>query len=275
MIVLDGWGVAVPSHANAITSARTPQFDSLVSRYPVFTLQASGEATGLPWSEVGNSEVGHMSIGAGRIVYQDLSRINASIEDASFFGNAPFNSAIEHVREHDSTLHIIGMISSGGVHSHIDHLFALLELCRQRAVPHVMIHAILDGRDTPYASGKEFVQKVQDRCAPLSDARIGSISGRFYAMDRDNHWDRIEKAYQAIVGDSTAPVAHPIDAVEASYQEKVWDEEFVPTAICNPDGSSRRQVNVNDACIFSNIRADRARQLTHCFVDSSSRNSKE
>lgn len=268
LIVLDGWGVALPSQANAITTARTPNFDSFVSRYPTFTLQASGEATGLPWSEVGNSEVGHMSIGAGRIVYQELSRINNAISDGSFSTNPALHEAIEHARKTAGTLHLIGMISSGGVHSHIDHIFALLELCRQQKVAKIAIHGILDGRDTPFASGKEFLEKVIAATRDLPHCVIGSLSGRFWAMDRDNHWDRIEKAYHAMTGDPASPTdTDPIHAVETSYQSRVWDEEFAPVAIVSKTGECAGAISSGDACIFFNIRADRARQLTHCFVE--------
>lgn len=268
LIVLDGWGVALPSQANAITTARTPNFDSFVSRYPTFTLQASGEATGLPWSEVGNSEVGHMSIGAGRIVYQELSRINNAISDGSFSSNRAFLEAIEHVRLTFGTLHLIGMVSSGGVHSHIDHLSALLEVCRRENVSNIVIHAILDGRDTPFASGKEFIEKVIMASHALPHCVIGSLSGRFWAMDRDNHWDRIEKAYRAMTGDQASQTdTDPIHAVETSYQSRVWDEEFVPVTIVSKTGEPVGAISSGNACIFFNIRADRARQLTHCFVE--------
>lgn len=269
LIVLDGWGVAIPSQANAITLAHTPNFDSFVSRFPTFTLQASGEATGLPWGEVGNSEVGHMSIGAGRIVYQELSRINAAISSGAFFKNEQFLAAIEHVKKNASTLHCIGMVSSGGVHSHIEHLYALLELFHTSAVPSVAIHAILDGRDTPYASGRDFISRLKEKIAGMSSTQIASIGGRWWGMDRDNHWDRIEKAYRAIVdGESDDSFSDAAAAIENSYGEKIYDEELVPQTITR-DGKPIAPIRDNDAIIFFNIRADRARQLLHSIIDPS------
>ncbi|MDO8490017.1 MAG: 2,3-bisphosphoglycerate-independent phosphoglycerate mutase [bacterium] len=261
LIVLDGWGVAIPSQANAITQAKTPNFDSFVARFPTVTLQASGEATGLPWGEVGNSEVGHMSIGAGRIVYQELSRINNAISSGTFFSNEAFLAAIEHVKKNNSTLHCISMVSSGGVHSHIDHLYALLELLHTKAVPSVAIHVFLDGRDTPYASGLGFVQRLKEKILGMAGTEIASIGGRYYGMDRDNHWDREEKAYRAIVeGVSEQTATDPCAAIEQSYAQKIYDEEFVPQVITK-DGKAVAQIRDNDAVIFLNIRADRARQL--------------
>lgn len=266
MIVCDGWGVAIPSQANAITQAKTPNFDSYVSRYPTATLQASGEATGLPWGEVGNSEVGHMSIGAGRIVFQELSRINATIENKNFFSNPVFLQACSHVKKTNGTLHLLGMVSSGGVHSHSDHLYALIELARKQKVSRLAIHVILDGRDTSYASGQAVISQLTEF---LQDGEyIASLTGRFFAMDRDNHWDRIEKAYHAFVA-TKGVAATAIDAVQAigdSYERSVYDEEFLPTIIVDEKGIPVSPMMDGDAVIFFNIRADRARQLTRSFV---------
>lgn len=267
LMVLDGWGIAAPTRANAITAARTPFFNSLVDRYPTAVLQASGEAAGLPWSEVGNSEVGHMSIGAGRIVYQDLSRINKSIADRSFFSNGALISALDHVRTQSSALHIVGMVSTSGVHSHIEHLFALCELAVSAALPRVYLHLFLDGRDAPYASGLSFIRSTQERIAntPIT---IASLSGRRYAMDRDNHWDRTEQAYRTITeGNAEQRARDPGKAVEQSYAQGVYDEEFAPTVIVDDEGPLG-MVRDHDALIFFNIRADRTRQLTRCFLDS-------
>lgn len=266
LIVLDGWGVAVPSQANGITQAKTPFFDSLVSRYPTATLQASGEATGLPWGEVGNSEVGHMSIGAGRIVFQELTRINAAISSKEFFLNPVFLEAIAHTQKTGGTLHLMGLTSSGGVHSHSDHLMALVELAKEKKVPKIRIHAILDGRDTSYASGKDIVEQLM-ALLPSESACIASISGRFYAMDRDHHWDRIEKAYRVLVaGDGCAKATDVLAAIDASYQQSIFDEEFAPIAITDAAGIPVGALGDGDAVIFFNIRADRARQLTQCFL---------
>ncbi|MDO8571638.1 MAG: 2,3-bisphosphoglycerate-independent phosphoglycerate mutase, partial [bacterium] len=267
LIILDGWGVAIPSQANGITQAKTPFFDSLVTTYPTVTLQASGEATGLPWGEVGNSEVGHMSIGAGRIVYQELSRITQAISNKTFFSNEVLLEAIGRAQKPGKALHLIGMASSGGVHSHIEHLSALLELSAKQGVSRIYIHAILDGRDTPYASGLHFIQSLQEK-AKNTGAAIASISGRFYAMDRDNHWDREEKAYRAMAEGLSEKIADdPVQALEQSYADKIYDEEFPPTVITSK-GKPIAKIQEGDAVIFFNIRADRARQLTRLFVDS-------
>lgn len=268
LIVLDGWGVALPSQANAITQAKTPAYQRFIQQYPTVTLQASGEATGLPWSEVGNSEVGHMSIGAGRIVFQELSRINNAISTGAFFSNTAFKQAALHVQKSKGTLHILGMASSGGVHSHIEHFFALLEFCTMNNVENIAIHIILDGRDTPYAQGLQFVKAVEEKTSACK-AKIASVSGRFYAMDRDNHWDREEKAYRAIAeGISDHQCDSAQDALQQSYDEKIYDEEFIPTVITNK-GAPIATMKDGDALIFYNIRADRARQITRALVDPS------
>ncbi|MBI4239993.1 2,3-bisphosphoglycerate-independent phosphoglycerate mutase [Candidatus Uhrbacteria bacterium] len=267
LVVLDGWGVAIPSQANGITQANTPAFDSFVATYPTVTLQASGEATGLPWGEVGNSEVGHMSIGAGRIVLQELSRIGQTIANRSFFSNNVFLQAVDHVQKTDGTLHLMGLLSPGGIHSHSDHLNALLELSREKEVHKVAIHAILDGRDVPYASATQYIASLREKLLG-TNASLATLSGRFYAMDRDNHWDRIEKAYRAMVhGESDRLADDPLAAIKASYEAEVYDEQLYPTVITE-EGAPRSTIKDGDAVIFFNIRADRARQLTHAFVKS-------
>jgi 2,3-bisphosphoglycerate-independent phosphoglycerate mutase len=251
LIVLDGWGVAVP----------------LVARYPTVTLQASGEATGLPWGEVGNSEVGHMSIGAGRIVSQELSRINSAISSKVFFENAALLGAIDHVRKTGGVLHIAGLVSPGGVHSHIDHLIALMELVKKEQVSGTRLHLYLDGRDVPYASAKDILTPFYELAHTDPTIRIASLSGRFYAMDRNNHWDRIEKAYRAMTrGDDTPTAQEPQKAIEDSYSSSIYDEEFVPTLFTDSDGTPLGGVSDGDALILFNIRADRARQITHAFT---------
>lgn len=232
LIILDGWGAAPASKSNAISLAKTPCFNNLVKSYPATTLQASGEAVGLSWGEFGNSEVGHLNLGSGRLLYQNLPRIKKSISDGSFFENEKFLSAIEHCKKNKSQLHLLGLLSSGGVHSHIDHLFALLELCEREKFKNVVIHGFLDGRDMPYNSGIDFVKKTKEKCESLGVGRIATLSGRFYAMDRDNHWERIEATYRAMVdGQAPTDFDDPEDAVSASYEQKVYDEEFVPTTI--------------------------------------------
>ncbi|MBI4599608.1 2,3-bisphosphoglycerate-independent phosphoglycerate mutase [Candidatus Uhrbacteria bacterium] len=265
LIILDGWGIAPASRANAITEAKTPNFDGLVSTYPTAVLQASGEATGLPWGEAGNSEVGHMSIGAGRIVFQDLSRINASITDGSFFENEELCAAFVHAKKNASTVHCIGMVSASGVHSHIEHLFALIELATRKGCEKLVIHAFLDGRDTPFSSGAGYIEALNERMQQTPFA-IASLSGRQYAMDRDNHWDRTEKAYRALTSgtaERTAPDA--LLAIRNSYAQGTYDEEFVPTVITRADAPVGCVAN-NDALIFFNFRADRARQIVHAFA---------
>lgn len=265
LIVLDGWGVALPSQANAITQGTTPAFESFIANYPSMTLQASGEATGLPWNEVGNSEVGHMSIGAGRIIFQELSRINNAISTGHFFENDVFLQAVNHCKKNNSTLHFLGMASPGGVHSHIEHLFALIELAKKNAVEHLALHVILDGRDTPYAQGLSSVAMIEEKLAGTPYA-IATVSGRYYAMDRDHHWDRIQKAYRAIaLGESECVAEHAQSALQSSYDAKCYDEEFIPCVITKK-GNPRTHIQDGDAVIFYNIRADRARQLTQAFI---------
>lgn len=266
LLILDGWGVALPSHANAITQSSTPHFDEYVSQYPICTLQASGEAAGLPWGEVGNSEVGHMCIGAGRIVYQDLSRINAAISDGSFFTNDKILAACAQAKLHGSTLHLIGMVSPGGVHSHTDHLYALLEVAQAQGVSRIAIHAILDGRDTSYASAEHYISQLSEKISSFPNVWIASLAGRYYAMDRDNHWDRIEKVYRILTQGTDARIADsPLDAIRDSYARAVYDEEFEPTVI--PRGGAPTLLQDKDSVVFFNIRPDRMRQLVHVFAD--------
>ncbi|MEK7103385.1 MAG: 2,3-bisphosphoglycerate-independent phosphoglycerate mutase [Patescibacteria group bacterium] len=267
LLILDGFGIGTPSRANAISQATKPVFDRLIATYPTMTLQASGEATGLPWAEVGNSEVGHMNIGAGRIVYQELTRITNDILSGGFEKNEMMLAAMSHVKTYDSALHLIGMTSSGGVHSHIDHLFALLETAKSNDIKNVYIHVILDGRDTPRASGIEFIKKIIDKTENLGVGTIASISGRFYAMDRDNHWDRIENAYRAMVEGVGKQATDPISAVQASHDAGIYDEEFESVVLVSKKGVPLASLNDNDAVIMYNFRADRMRELSRAIVD--------
>lgn len=266
LVVLDGWGVAPPSHGNAITMAKTPFFTKMISNYFVTTLQASGLSVGLPWGESGNSEVGHLNLGAGKIIYQTLPRIDKSIEDEDFFNNEKFLEAIDHCRKNKSKLHLMGLLSSGGVHSSIEHLFALLELCRQQKFDQVFIHVFLDGRDTPHNSAEKFIKDLEKKCKELKVGKIATMSGRFYAMDRDNHWERIEKPYLAIVQGKGKLSGNPLEAIKNSYAENVFDEEFLPVVITEKNEPIARVEN-NDSLIFFNYRADRAREITKAFVD--------
>lgn len=266
LIICDGLGVASPSRGNAITLASKPNLDYFVRTYPVVTLQASGEVVGLPWREMGNSEVGHMNIGGGKVVYQNLPLINKAISDGAFFQNEQFLAALEHVKTNHSRLHLMGLVSDGGIHSSQNHLYALLELCQQQGVHDVYIHAFLDGRDTPRDAALHFIQQLQKKLQTLGFGRIATLAGRFWAMDRDNHWERIEVAYNAITqGKSEHRVDDPVQAIEASYQRQVFDEEFEPTVVTN-NGQPVATVQDNDAAIFFNFRSDRARQLTKAFI---------
>jgi len=261
LIVLDGWGVSQPYSGNAIAQSNTPFINSLIAEYPSMTLRASGEAVGLPWGEGGNSEVGHLNLGLGRILYQDLPRINKSIGDNSFYQNSALLKAVDHVRKNHSRLHLMGVVSNGCVHASIDHLHALLVFARENNIKDVFIHAILDGRDTPYNSGENFIKGIERSMDEYKVGKIATISGRFYIMDRNNNWDRTEKAYLAMTEELGNKASDPVEAIEQSYKKKIYDEEFIPTVI-NPEG----KVEDNDALIFFNYRPDRARQITKAFV---------
>ncbi|EKD89332.1 MAG: hypothetical protein ACD_34C00112G0001, partial [uncultured bacterium] len=267
LLVFDGFGISAPSRGNAVTLSYMPNFNQFLRQYPALTLQASGEVVGLPWGEMGNSEVGHMNIGGGKVVYQSLPFINKTISDGSFYANAAFLEALNHVKQNNSTLHLLGLVSDGGIHSSQNHLYALLELCQKQQIQRVAIHAFLDGRDTPHNAALHYIQQLQQRLQGLSFAKIASLAGRFWGMDRDNHWERIEASYNAItqgVAKFTASAA--VQAIETSYQRSVFDEELEPTVIVGADGKPVATVQDNDAVIFFNFRSDRARQMTKAFV---------
>lgn len=267
LLILDGWGVMPPSRGNAISLAATPNLDRLMQSYPVTTIQAAGEAVGLPWGEMGNSEVGHLNIGAGKIPYQDLPRITRSISDGSFFERPALLAVAEHVKRNASQLHLAGLVSSGGIHSFNEHLYALLEFCLKQQIRSVFIHAFLDGRDTPYNSAKNFLAKLERVMARGKIGAIATLAGRYWAMDRDRHWDRTEKAYRAMVeGRADATAALPSDAIAASYAKKIYDEEFVSTVIASSNGKPVAAVRDGDAVIFFNFRSDRMRQITKAFA---------
>jgi len=266
LIILDGWGVAAPSHGNAITLAKKPNFDGYLANYPAFTVQASGEAVGLSWGEMGNSEVGHLSLGAGFIIYQSLPRITRAISDGSFFTNPALTRACLHANEKGGDLHIMGLVSPGGVHSYNEHLYALVELAKNQRVKNLFVHVFLDGRDTPYNSGIKYVEQLQKKLKQMAYGEIATISGRFYAMDRDNHWERTEKAYRAIaLGESEKSYDDPLAAINESYKQSVYDEEFLPVVITK-DGKPKGIVKEGDSLIFFNFRADRAREIAKAFV---------
>lgn len=265
LIVLDGWGIAQPYSGNAISQANTPNLNDFIKRYPTLTLGAAGEAVGLPWGEAGNSEVGHLNLGLGRIFYQDLPRINKSINDKSFYSNKVLLSAFDQVKKNKSKLHLLGLVSNGGVHSSIEHLEALLDLAKKQKINQVYIHAILDGRDTPYNSGRQFIKDLEKNMTASGLGKIASLTGRFYAMDRDNHWDRIAKAYQAMTEGQGNFYQSADQAIKESYDKKIFDEEFAPTVITQKN-KPLAQVSPGDSLIFFNFRPDRARQLTKAFV---------
>ncbi|MEK7167915.1 MAG: 2,3-bisphosphoglycerate-independent phosphoglycerate mutase, partial [Patescibacteria group bacterium] len=266
LIILDGWGIAPASKGNALALAKTPFVNNLIKSYPAMTLRASGESVGLSWGEVGNSEVGHLNLGSGKLVYQNLPEINRSIADGPFFKNEKFLAAIHHAKKNRTALHLMGLASSGGVHSHIDHLLALLDLCEKEKFKNVYLHLFLDGRDMAYNSGADFVKKVEDKIKEIKLGRIATISGRFYALDRDNHWERVALAYKAMTqGEAEHKSGDPLEAVEDSYAKKIYDEEFVPTVITSGDNPVGK-VEDNDAVIFFNYRSDRAREITKAFV---------
>ena len=266
LIILDGWGTSQPSRANAISLANTPHFDEWINTYPAMSLQAAGEAVGLSWGEMGNSEVGHLSLGSGKIIYQNLPRITRSISDGTFFKNKAFLKAIRHAKTQKGALHLMGLLSSGGIHSYHEHLYALLELAKNQKITKVFVHIFLDGRDTEFNSGKRFVSQLTKKLKTIGVGKIATISGRYYAMDRDNNWSRIEKTYSAMVaGESEHAFKDPLRAIESSYKNKIFDEEFVPTVITE-ENKPVATVSDGDSIIFFNFRADRARQLTKAFV---------
>lgn len=265
LLILDGWGVAPPSRANAISLAQTPVWHQLITTYPTFTLQAAGEAVGLPWGEIGNSEVGHLALGAGKIMYQDLPRITRAIIDKTFFINEALLNAMQAAKDKGGQLHLMGLVSPGGVHSSIDHLYALLEMAKQQGLSNVYIHAFLDGRDTPFDSAKTYLDELSNKIKKIGVGKIATIMGRYYAMDRDNHWDRIQAAYDCLVEGKGKPAPSAARALSASYAAKVFDEQVVPTVIMEGNKPIATVAN-NDSVIFFNFRPDRARQLTHAFV---------
>ena len=267
LIILDGWGITSPSKGNAIFLAKKPNFDYFQEHFPVFTLQAAGESVGLSWGEMGNSEVGHLSLGSGKIIYQSLPRINRAISDGSFFSNESFLSACEQAKKNNGALHLMGLMSPGSVHSYNEQAYALVELAKKANVDKVFIHAFLDGRDTFYNSGVKYIDQLERKIKQIGLGEIATLSGRFYAMDRDNHWDRIVKAYQAMVlGETDFKATDAVTAIKESYQRGIYDEEFVPTVIINEDGKPKGLIKEGDGVIFFNFRSDRARELTKAFV---------
>jgi 2,3-bisphosphoglycerate-independent phosphoglycerate mutase len=266
LVVLDGWGLRAEREANAIALAGTPSMDALASEFPHTALRTSGNAVGLPEGQMGNSEVGHTNLGAGRIVYQDLVRINRSIEEGDFFHNDALLLAVRRAREHGGALHLMGLLSDGGVHSHEDHLAACIELCRREGQAQVLVHAFMDGRDTPPRSGLDSMAKLERRLRETGHGKVASVCGRYYAMDRDQRWDRVSQAYSALVRGEGRRATSGVAAMEASYAADVGDEFVVPTVIVDGEGRSVGPVRDGDAVLFFNFRADRAREITRALA---------
>jgi len=267
LIILDGFGLRAEAHGNAVAQARKPNFDKYWANYPHTQLTASGEAVGLPEGQMGNSEVGHLNIGAGRIVYQDLTRITKSIRDEEFFRNETLLGAVHHAKSKGKKLHLYGLLSDGGVHSHIAHLYALLELARREGLQDVYVHAFLDGRDVAPDSAVGYLQELQAKIAELGVGKIATVQGRYYAMDRDKRWDRTEKSYRAMVYGEGPAYTDPIQAVKESYEKSVMDEFVMPTVIVDASGKPVGLVESEDAVIFFNFRPDRAIQLSNVFTN--------
>lgn len=262
LIIMDGFGLNPSDESNAVATAKTPVLDNLFATCPHTTLSASGLDVGLPDGQMGNSEVGHTNIGGGRVVFQDLPRISRSIDDGSFFENPAYVSAMDACLKNDSSLHLYGLLSDGGVHSHTTHLWALLKMAKIRGLKKVYIHAFLDGRDVSPTSGKGFVAEAVEKCKEIGVGKVATVMGRYYAMDRDKRWDRLERAYDAMVYGTGIQNSDPVDAVAQSYKAGVTDE-FVEPVVCDKDGT----ISDNDSIIFFNYRPDRAREITRAFVD--------
>ena len=266
LMILDGFGINEKKDGNAVKLAKTPNIDKLMKKYPTTVMYTSGLKVGLPDGQMGNSEVGHTNIGAGRIVYQELTKITKSIEDGDFFTIPEFTEAIENCKKYNSKLHILGLVSDGGVHSHIRHLYGLLEMAKRRDFENVFVHCFMDGRDTPPASGEGYLMQLEEKMKEKGIGKIASISGRYYAMDRDKRWERIKKCYDALIYGEGNKATSATIAIENSYQKEVFDEFVEPTVICNGD-TPIATIEEHDSVIFFNFRPDRARQITRTIVD--------
>lgn len=268
LAILDGYGISLEKDGNPVAHANTPTFNEIEEFFPFTLLQASGVAVGLPWGEAGNSEVGHLTIGSGRIIYHHLPRIIYSIYDGSFFQNQAFLAAAAHVNKNKSTLHIIGLISSGSVHSYLDHLYALLEFTKQQSIPEVFLHVFTDGKDSPPKEGARFLAMVEDRMAhEWPHAKIVSVIGRSFAMDRDEHWERIEKAYRLLTEGEGIPITSPSSYVATCYEKGITDEFIEAATVVDDKQRPFGTIAEGDAIIFFNFREDSMREITHAFVD--------
>jgi 2,3-bisphosphoglycerate-independent phosphoglycerate mutase len=266
LVVLDGWGIRQEREANAIATAGTPNMDALVREFPSTALETSGLAVGLPEGQMGNSEVGHTNLGAGRIVYQDLVRINRAVEDGSFFSNDALLLACRRAREAGGALHLMGLVSDGGVHSHVEHLAACFELARREGVARTFVHAFMDGRDTPPSSGLGYLADVEKRLRETGYGKVATVTGRYFAMDRDKRWDRVALAHAALVAGDGHRATSGVAAMEAAYARGETDEFVKPTVVVDSDGKPVGSVRDGDAILFFNFRADRAREITRAFT---------
>ncbi len=264
LMIMDGFGLNEKQEANAVYQAKTPNLDGLMKEYPFVKGNASGLAVGLPDGQMGNSEVGHLNMGAGRIVYQELTRISKEIEDGDFFKNEALLTGMKNVKDNNSALHLYGLLSDGGVHSHNTHLYGLLEMAKREGIEKVYVHCFLDGRDTAPTSGKGYMEELENKMKEIGVGEIATVSGRYYVMDRDNRWERVEQAYRAIAQGEGKRAQNAVEAVAASYAENVTDEFVVPTVV-EKDGQPVATVNDKDTIIFFNFRPDRAREITRAF----------
>lgn len=267
LIILDGFAIRNETMGNAVAQAKKPNFDRYMNTYPNAQLIASGEAVGLPEGQMGNSEVGHLNIGAGRIVYQSLTKVNISIREGEFEKNETFLDAIQHAKKNGTSLHLMGLLSDGGVHSHVHHLYALLKLAADEGVEKVYVHAFLDGRDVGPQTAKTYISEVLEKMNEIGVGEFASISGRYYSMDRDKRWERVEKAYRAMVYGEGPSYRDPLELVNDSYQNGIFDEFVIPSVITREDGKPVGSVQDNDAVIFYNFRPDRAIQISNTFTN--------
>lgn len=267
IIILDGLGLREETKGNAVAQAKKPNLDRYWNKYPHATLRASGEAVGLPEGQMGNSEVGHLNIGAGRIVYQSLTRVNVAIREGDFEKNETFLQAMDHAKKNGTNLHLFGLLSDGGVHSHIEHLYALLRLAKEEGVENVYVHGFLDGRDVGPQTAEKYIRALQEKMDEYGVGKIATISGRYYSMDRDKRWDRVEKAYRAMAYGEGPAYKDPIELVEDSYKNEIYDEFVIPSVLTNEDGSPVAKIEDNDAIIFYNFRPDRAIQISNTFAN--------
>ena len=266
LMIMDGVGLNDEEKGNAFKLANTPNLDRLTIKYPNTYVKTSGMAVGLPDGQMGNSEVGHTNIGAGRIVYQELTRITKQIQDGDFYSNEELKKAMKNVKDNNSSLHLLGLVSDGGVHSHIDHLFALLEMAKREGIEKVNVHAILDGRDTPPTSAVDYVKKLEEKMKEIGVGKIATLSGRYYAMDRDNRWERVKLAYDAIAFGKGQEFKIAQKAIETSYESQEFDEFVKPVVLTNSEDEPIATVGDNDSIIYFNFRPDRARELTKAFM---------